>query len=146
MKTVKFRGKSIETGEWLYGSLINNAFYQGETPVLFIIDTAKMDYDCFEDFTEQIDDFKVSCADQYTGLTDKCGTEIYEGDILQYDSPSPWHHHKYPIIFDDGAFQFDDEMDILEGFMLSQENIKYKHGFVIVGNIYEDPELLDVEA
>lgn len=64
---------------------------------------------------------------QYTGLKDKNGVEIYEGDILDF-------HNGYiqVIHFYDGCFRLKDNP--------YQSN--YEHGLVI-GNVYQNPELLN---
>jgi DNA (cytosine-5)-methyltransferase 1 len=52
-----FRGKD-ENGKWIYGSLINNAFFKSATkePCCYILDTTNMDYDCWEDIADVIDE------------------------------------------------------------------------------------------
>lgn len=70
---------------------------------------------------------------QFTGLTDKNGVEIYEGDILEM------HDLIVPVIFDDGSFQIktNDHQGLSS---LIQDRARR---FVIAGNIYQNPELLE---
>lgn len=75
---------------------------------------------------------------EYTGLKDKNGKEIYEGDIIQYDDI-----HKGVVEYSEEYAQFilketgsiADEYEALGEF-----NIKV---FEILGNIYDNPELLE---
>jgi len=71
---------------------------------------------------------KVLAGDsyQYTGLKDSKGVEIYEGDVLEY---WPAREHRSVIEWKDGAFGFG---DCLAGYQMSE----------VIGNIYENPELL----
>lgn len=70
---------------------------------------------------------------QYTGLKDKNGKEIYEGDIVRNENDKKPNQK---IIFARGMFCLDDEDSPLW---------KYnpKNFWEIVGNVYENPELLN---
>ena len=64
---------------------------------------------------------------QYTGLKDKNGVEIYEGDIVAFDNNG--FNDKGVVIYDRPCF-------IVEGFFLIDNSLK------VIGNIYENPNLL----
>ncbi len=68
---------------------------------------------------------------QYTGLKDKNGKEIYEGDIVEADGLLP-----SDVIFYESAFRTEEAAD-----PLAYDDERYG-GFTIIGNIYENPELL----
>ena len=85
---------------------------------------------------------------QYTGLKDKNGKEIYEGDVVTIPN---WSPAEYQIVFIEGAFclsalKKSDAFDI-GGFVA---DIHYVQSggkgprAEIIGNIYENPELLEL--
>lgn len=76
--------------------------------------------------------FKIS---QYTGLKDKNGKEIYEGDILIWEINGK--EIKASVIFDVGAFWMDKDEN---GYSVC--NDWYRGEYKIIGNIYENSELI----
>ena len=79
---------------------------------------------------------------QYTGLTDKNGKKIFEGDIVSTDLERPYNI----VVFRDGCFMFncnDGDQDYYDIMLpiLRSEHTHYEYGEVI-GNIYDNPELL----
>lgn len=126
MREVLFRGKDVR-GAWYYGLLahIKGGWYISNKAG---IATA---YEVREE-----------TVGQYTGLTDKNGKKIFEGDILPTDL-----ERTYLIVeFRDGCFMFNcndggkDYYDIMLP-ILPEEQTVYKYGEVI-GNIHDNPELL----
>lgn len=83
---------------------------------------------------------------QYTGLKDKNGVEIYEGDIVQ---PSNRAKDRFVIVWKDSGFQrkytFIRKYDGEEWEETTHLPI-YPSGHVVIGNIYENPELLEESA
>lgn len=86
---------------------------------------------------------------QFTGLLDKNGKEIYEGDVL---SPTREHKFKQPpiglkcvVVWDEHYLTFSNLKDnVGDGEYLLCESTK-KH-WEVIGNIYENPELLNTNT
>ncbi len=72
---------------------------------------------------------------QFTGLTDRKGKEIYEGDIVKSEQ---WTPEIYRVWFSRGGFCFSNDTTDIE----YVNDAKYLEQFEVIGNIYENPELL----
>lgn len=135
VRKIKFRGKDIDTGEWRYGYL--SFFYTAGRDKNGFILTDKAQIYSQED--GRCYDVLAETVGQFTGLFDKNGKEIYEGDILlMSEDDGCMIYNKVGI--KDGCFGYIGEVN--------GELIPFCHCDVIeevVGNIFDNPNLLNNE-
>jgi uncharacterized phage protein (TIGR01671 family) len=84
---------------------------------------------------------------QYTGLQDKNGKEIYEGDIVQFDFPDEIKPRGV-IVYDDhyeGGGRFYPTTEVYLAIDWWQEKERW-YRLEVIGNIHENPELLEQEV
>ena len=71
--------------------------------------------------------------EQFTGLTDKNGKEIYEGDIVENGND------RGPVVFENGRYYIDPVVELRKGEPRYMGSLYWGN---IVGNVHENPELL----
>lgn len=128
MREILFRGKRIDNCKWAYGSLTTHRL---KNYVFIEVRTDK------GHSLHMVDDETVG---QYTGLTDKNGTKIFEGDILQYINEYS-KTHCITVVFEECAFLIEDN-GVTDCDLLPSYNCL---GLEVIGNIHENPELLSGE-
>lgn len=137
MRQIKFRAQEIASNKWLYGDLRHH----------------KDDVCIFEQEGMKGEQVKCETIGQFTGLTDELDREVYEGDIIMLDG-SPEMGVRV-VVFYEESFNIATrkEYDYLQQGSHPYLN-DYAHmdclntwsnsGLVrVVGNIYDNPELLE---
>ena len=137
MREILFRGKCNETckynGQWIEG------FYgedDGKPIIAHSTDRGLIGYFCEPD-----------SIGQYTGLTDKNGKKIFEGDIIKivpdYDYSDDYSISK--VYSYNGIFCVDYHGDDFDSTALGfLEDYLPDGDFEVIGNIHDNPELLEV--
>ena len=133
-REIKFRGKDLESGEWLYGNLV---CYEDEGEELTcIVSTSRNEVDACLEFTP-VDKASVG---QFTGMLDRNGNEVYEGDILEVYCPVLDRNRIKIVIveYDDtcGSFKFRLQDTANEYLYFDNEDVT----FVVVGNIHDNKQ------
>lgn len=133
MREILFRGKDSITKRWVYGALVQ----QQDDPLkekAFIISYSNYQ---FGDFSEAVmHEVDPETVGQYTGFVDKKGKKIFEGDILSiYNSKAflfavEWNNQYVLKCTTNGVS--DNILNVIE----SPEDVE------VVGNIYDNPELI----
>ena len=107
--------------------------------------------DCNNEGCVLCDDYEKVELMQFTGLKDKNGREIYEGDIIAYlDSydRSSESGYNFEEFMNKGEIVFNDEYGRFD--VTNRSDINYfdfcecVNEYEVIGNIYENPELLEV--
>lgn len=147
MREILFRGKRFMDGEWVDGSLF--------------IDEKKDKHEILVGYVNYRVGWEVDpeTVGQFTGLTDKNGKRIFEGDILEFEdfgetgyeykegfyftnrAVVAWRHSAWEF----GKFMYHDSCVLEEMYSSREDFIEiFKHS-EIIGNIHDNPELLKGE-
>ena len=131
MRKIKFRGKDIETGEWIYGHFFQRL---GHYPA--IVEPRPRDGKVMY-YEIAVEDTTVG---QFTGLIDNNGKEIYEGDILMFREEC---NDTLVVKWSKGSFVAEYTNRGEDGFRVCSNYFAVEPKlFRVVGNIHDNPEVL----
>ena len=165
IRTIIFRGKRKDNGEWIEG------YYASQSNHACLANELKHQHFIFKDVCLDfnlggLQEFKVipETVGQYTGLTDKNGKKIFEGDIIRYADLYDYNCYlesiDNPEVYDNidlgniwtidevvygikyGYPAFDLNKHDFETNGLSELSESGQYFYEVIGNIHDNPELL----
>lgn len=148
VREIIFRGKRVDNGEWVYGAYYKQEHFYGDKKEAHCIITTSdvLSNDLWLDYEEVIPE----TVGQFTGLTDKNGKKIFEGDIIKSTTLDTGDEQKAVVGF--GNFIDENNDDEYIGFYIEFDGIKttitqlameeVKDRFEVIGNKWDNPELL----
>ena len=146
VREIEFRGKNIKTKEWHYGSLVSK--YDVDACLYcqyHILEKSEYSRSCDWDsdlVNANFYEVDENTIGQFTGLCDKNGKKIYEGDVVKfidYDSYDEGFENAGVVKYGGNMFyvtnrysvNMEDLVDDLEGSMYCE----------VISNIYDDTEM-----
>ena len=143
MREILFRGKRTINGDWVYGDFMRGNERKSLRDSIFVYDSE----------TQSFNDYEInpSTLGQYTGLTDKNGKRIFEGDILHiaknadglggYYQPPLDYHVNVVVKWDLCAWMWETLCE--DKRYISFPDAWCHYECEVIGNVHDNPELLE---
>ena len=131
MREILFRGKRIDTGEWVYGYVAIHTIIGEETELKTVI---VQKTDKIYQYNSWIVDPET--VGQYTGLKDKNGKKIFEGDVLEGNIANLVVAYEGATFI---AYWFDHDYDYGKEKMWCN----LVEGGKVIGDVHDNPELVE---
>ena len=154
MREILFRGKRVDNGEWAIAHNIVIGKSEKCTTRVFIVPKGEYIDDAITKDNRLIlvmpqVEIVPETIGQYTGLTDKNGKKIFEGDVILFEDESPTNYEYHDstemrcgeIKFDWGEFYLTNRVAVEMSDLVYDNKLDGQ----IVGNIHDNPELLKGE-
>ncbi len=126
MREILFRGKDVITDDWIYGVPVSN----GYITCIFKLTDGVSEMTGFQVKTETVG--------QYTGLCDRNGKKIFEGDIIEYEEQYGIARYSVAYRNKSACFCVKSCNDIIMGDFTFYDSKKCK----VIGNVHSNLELL----
>lgn len=137
MREILFRGKRTDNGEWVEGAFCPKDCDMPFGPMVDKSSIIKLDDPC-SGFWFEVDPDTVC---QFTGLLDKNGKRIFDGDVLRWVGPDGEVGKVY-VVFAGGVFALQSvecplaDPDLFADFEIGEQTLE------VIGNIHDNPELM----
>lgn len=139
-REILFRGKRVDNGEWVYGRGLQQCKDElGNEIVAIFKDVVKSEKYIKKEgrYTLYYAPVKAETLGQYTGLKDKNGNKIFEGDIVTIGN-----NLKAVVIWFNGSFRLQDELSSKATYLDDIGVIMRDYDVQVIGNIHDNPELM----
>lgn len=136
MREILFRGKRIDAREWVEGFYLTSPEFDNNGLAVITTDNPRQAHYVHKE-----------TVGQFTGLTDKNGKKIFEGDIILFEDESPTNYEYHDctemrcgeIKFDDGQFYLTSRVAVEMGDLIYDGELDGE----VIGNIHDNPKLLE---
>lgn len=148
MPEILFRGKRVDNGEWISGSILS--FDDGGKVILSSTAKVFKEHGTTTICCNECYDVYPETVGQYTGLTDKNGVKIFEGDIVkEYKSKDKVKGVVKFGEYQSGINKYADDLGFYvewttENFLIQELGYWCRKNMLeVIGNIHDNPELLE---
>ena len=131
MREILFRGKRLDNGEWVEGFLLKVTI-GGESAYLIFGDNFCFDGSDVKALSHALVD--PATVGQFTGLLDKHGSRIFEGDVVRYGNRPGY------VIFGNGCFSVQDSVTQSHPAI---DLVMFQWDVTVIGNVHDNPKLLE---